>query len=109
MSYKHLGFTSKKAQFLLFANQMHFDTEPNSPGFPISLFNTHLVNWMRTIVAHRPFSPHTLAAPISAKTSRHSRTLSHVSNFCWESGYTGKGKQICEMTQYDELQYTVKP
>lgn len=36
-------------------------------------------------MVHRPISPHTLAVPISAKTSTHSSTLSQVSSFCWGS------------------------
>ncbi|KAL2303383.1 hypothetical protein Nmel_008649 [Mimus melanotis] len=40
---------------------------------------------MRTMMVHRPISPHTLAVPISAKTSTHSSTLSQVSSFCWGS------------------------
>lgn len=37
------------------------------------------------MTSQRPASPHTLAAPISMNTSTHSSTLSHVSNFCWDS------------------------
>lgn len=44
-----------------------------------------LASWMRTMMVHRPISPHTLAVPISAKTSTHSSTLSQVSSFCWGS------------------------
>lgn len=43
---------------------------------------TYLASWMRTMMVHRPISPHTLAVPISAKTSTHSSTLSQVSSFC---------------------------
>lgn len=47
--------------------------------------STYLASWMRTMMVHRPISPHTLAVPISAKTSTHSSTLSQVSSFCWGS------------------------
>lgn len=49
--------------------------------FP-SARGTYLASWMRTMMVHRPISPHTLAVPISAKTSTHSSTLSQVSSFC---------------------------
>lgn len=52
--------------------------------FP-SARSTYLASWMRTMMVHRPISPHTLAVPISAKTSTHSSTLSQVSSFCWGS------------------------
>lgn len=52
--------------------------------FP-SAHGTYLASWMRTMMVHRPISPHTLAVPISAKTSTHSSTLSQVSSFCWGS------------------------
>lgn len=52
--------------------------------FP-SARGTYLASWMRTMMVHRPISPHTLAVPISAKTSTHSSTLSQVSSFCWGS------------------------
>lgn len=52
--------------------------------FP-STHSTYLASWMRTMMVHRPISPHTLAVPISAKTSTHSSTLSQVSSFCWGS------------------------
>lgn len=52
--------------------------------FP-SAHSTYFASWMRTMMVHRPISPHTLAVPISAKTSTHSSTLSQVSSFCWGS------------------------
>lgn len=52
--------------------------------FP-STHGTYLASWMRTMMVHRPISPHILAVPISAKTSTHSSTLSQVSSFCWGS------------------------
>jgi len=42
-------------------------------------------------MVHRPISPHTLAVPISAKTSTHSSTLSQVSSFCWGSDCKTQG------------------
>lgn len=52
--------------------------------FP-SACSTYLASWMRTMMVHRPISPHILAVPISAKTSTHSSTLSQVRSFCWGS------------------------
>lgn len=52
--------------------------------FP-SAHDTYLASWMRTMMVHRPISPHTLAVPISAKTSTHSSTLSQVNSVCWGS------------------------
>lgn len=43
--------------------------------------------WIRTTTSQRPGSFHSLAAPISVKTSTYSRTESQVSSLCWERDY----------------------
>lgn len=86
----------------MFFGSIHVRQEPH---IPLAQFNTHLASWMRTMMAHRPVSPHTLAAPISANTSTHSRTLSHVSSFCWGSDCKARGRQVCEEAQAGWLHF----